>query len=80
MVGSNGVNSQEQRILLVCSHSENSHNRERVRKMLALKMEEGSREPGNASPLWMLEGTRKWIVPWSLHKEHNPTDTLKLTQ
>lgn len=48
--------------------------------MLAVRMKEEGHTPGNASRRWMPEGTRKWILPWSLQKEHEPAGTLVLTQ
>ena len=43
-----------------------------------LKMEGRDHKPKNASDLWKLEKAKKWIIPWKLQKECNPSDTLIL--
>jgi hypothetical protein len=53
--------------------------RGRSNEITGLKMEVGC-EPNNASNLQELENTRKWILSYSLQKEHSPADTLNLVK
>lgn len=46
--------------------------------LLVLMVEEGAMSQGML--LQKLEKTRKWVLPWSLQREHRHADTLTLAR